>query len=56
MKTDTKNPIDLSGHIDVVENITREEFQSKYMKPQIPVIIKNLYGKDARNIRWNRSY
>ena len=40
-------PIDLSLKIDVVENITREEFQKKYMKPQKPVIIRNFFGKDA---------
>ena len=40
-------PIDLSLQIDRVENISREEFQNKYMKPQKPVIIKHLYGKDA---------
>ncbi len=40
-------PIDLSLKVDVVENISKEEFQRKYMKPQKPVIIRNFYGKDA---------
>lgn len=40
-------PIDLSQRVEVVENISKEEFQSKYMKPQKPVIIKNFFGKDA---------
>jgi hypothetical protein len=39
--------LDLSLPIDRVENITRAEFQRKYMRPQKPVIIKHLYGKDA---------
>ncbi|MBK9510693.1 MAG: hypothetical protein IPO04_15155 [Cytophagaceae bacterium] len=56
MITDTKNPIDLSGHIDVVENITREEFQLKYMKPQRPVIIRHLYGKNAKVYNWTFDY
>lgn len=40
-------PIDLSLKVDVVENISKEDFQRKYMKPQKPVIIRNFYGKDA---------
>ncbi|MBK9510629.1 MAG: hypothetical protein IPO04_14795 [Cytophagaceae bacterium] len=56
MITVTKNPIDLSGHIDVVENITREEFQLKYMKPQRPVIIRHLYGKNAKVYNWTFDY
>ena len=40
-------PIDLSLQVDVVENITRDVFQEKYMKAQKPVIIKNFFGKDA---------
>ena len=26
--------------IDVVENITKEEFEEKYLKPRIPVVLK----------------
>lgn len=40
-------PIQFDLPIDRVENITREEFQEKYMKPQKPVIIRNFFGKDA---------
>ena len=40
-------PIDLSLKVDIVENISRDEFQEKYMKAQKPVIIKNYFGKDA---------
>jgi hypothetical protein len=40
-------PIDLSLKVDRVENISEEEFQEKYYRPQKPVIIKNFFGKDA---------
>jgi len=40
-------PIDLSLKVDVVDNITRDVFQEKYMMAQKPVIIKNFFGKDA---------
>ena len=26
--------------IDLVENITKEEFEEKYLKPRIPVVLK----------------
>jgi hypothetical protein len=40
-------PLQLIDGLERVENITREEFQTKYMIPQKPVIIKNFYGKDS---------
>ena len=40
-------PLNLTLKIDKVENITRQEFQENYMKPQKPVIIKHFYGKKA---------
>ena len=40
-------PIDLSLKVDVVDNITRDVFQEKYIMAQKPVIIKNFFGKDA---------
>jgi len=50
-------PIDLSLKVDVVENISKEEFQNKYMKPQKPVIIRNFYGKDAPlYTKWSFDY
>lgn len=50
-------PIDLSQKVDVVEGISKEEFQSKYMKPQKPVIIKNFFGKDAPlYTKWSFDY
>ncbi len=48
--------IDLSIPIDRVENITREEFQTKYMIPQKPVIIKHMYGADAQVYKWTFDY
>ncbi len=39
--------MNLSKEIDRVENITREQFEQNYLKPQKPVIIKHFYGKDA---------
>ncbi len=44
--------LELTKEIDKVEGITREEFQEKYMKPQIPVIIKHFYGEDAPIYQW----
>jgi hypothetical protein len=40
-------PIDLSLKVDRVENISKEEFQEKYMKAQKPVIIKNFFGEGS---------
>lgn len=48
--------LDLNNHIDVVENISREDFQKYYMIPQRPVIIKHLYGKDAKVYDWTFDY
>ena len=48
--------LDLNNHIDVVENISREDFQKFYMLPQRPVIIKKLYGKDAKVYNWTFDY
>jgi hypothetical protein len=31
--------------IDVVENITKEEFEEKYLKPRIPVVIRGMAKK-----------
>jgi Cupin-like domain len=46
----------LNFEIDVVENISRDDFQRKYMIPQKPVIIRHLYGKNARVYDWNFDY
>lgn len=48
--------LDLNNHIDVVENISKEDFQKYYMKPQRPVIIKHLYGKNAKVYDWTFDY
>lgn len=50
-------PIDLSLKVDIVENISKEDFQKKYMKPQKPVIIRNFFGKDAPlYTKWSFDY
>ncbi len=56
MTTTATKKINLSTPIERVENISREEFQEKYMKPQKPVIIKHLYGKDAPVYQWTFDY
>lgn len=56
METLETTKLDLTGKIDVVENISREDFLEFYMKPQKPVIIKHLYGKDAQVYKWTFDY
>lgn len=56
MVTKKSISLDLNNHIDVVENISREDFQKYYMIPQRPVIIKHLYGKDAKVYDWTFEY
>jgi hypothetical protein len=56
MVTKKSISLDLNNHIDVVENISREDFQKYYMIPQRPVIIKHLYGKDAKVYDWTFDY
>lgn len=56
MVTKESISLDLNNHIDVVENISREDFQNFYMIPQRPVIIKHLYGKDAKVYDWTFDY
>lgn len=49
--------LNLSKEIDRVENITRDEFVSKYLEPQKPVIIKNFFGADAElYTKWTYEY
>ena len=48
--------MDLSLPIDRVENISRKEFQEKYMKPQIPVVIHHFYGTNAPVYNWTFDY
>jgi len=49
-------PIDFSKKIDEVENITREEFQEKYFKPQIPVKIKGLLKDSLAYTKWTPEF
>jgi hypothetical protein len=41
--------------IDVVDDISKEEFYEKYLKPRRPVVIKNMAksGLLTRNGQWN---
>jgi hypothetical protein len=48
--------IQLSNQIDRIENISREDFQRLYMKPQKPVIIKHLFGKNSKVYEWSFNY
>ena len=42
--------------VDVVENITSTEFDEKYLKPQIPLIIKGLADKYPAGRKWTIDY
>jgi Cupin-like domain len=48
--------IKLTNQIDVVENISKEDFQRLYMQPQKPVVIRHLYGKEAKVYDWTFDY
>ena len=48
--------IQLSNQIDRIENFSREDFQRLYMKPQKPVIIKHLFGKNSKVYEWSFNY
>ena len=41
--------------IDIVDDITQEEFIEKYLKQRKPVVIKNMArnGPRTKNGRWN---
>jgi Cupin-like domain len=45
--------IQLNTSIDSIENITKEDFQKSYMIPQKPVIIRHLYGENAKVYSWS---
>lgn len=42
--------------IDVVYNISLEDFKKKYLKPQRPVVIKGLTEETEAGRRWNLDY
>lgn len=42
--------------IDIVENITKEEFEEKYLKPRKPVVLKNMGRKWPAYQKWNLDY
>jgi len=42
--------------VDVVSNITAEDFKQKYFNPQIPVVIKDLSKQWAAYTKWNWDY
>jgi hypothetical protein len=45
-----------TNNIDVVNNISPEEFRSKYLKPQVPLIIKGLADKYPAGKKWSIDY
>ena len=42
--------------IDVVEDITQEEFTEKYLKPRKPVVIRNMARKWPAYQKWTMEY
>lgn len=42
--------------IDIVEDISREDFVEKYLKPRRPVVIKNMAKKWPAYTKWNLDY
>ena len=42
--------------VDVVSNISGEEFKEKYFDPQVPVIIKDLAKDWSAYTKWNWDY
>ena len=42
--------------IDVVDDISKEEFEEKYLKPRIPVVIRNMARKWPAYHKWNMDY
>lgn len=48
--------MDLSGKIDIVENISEQAFRDNYLKRQKPVIIKGLADKVQAGKKWSINY
>ena len=42
--------------IDIVDDITKEEFEEKYLKPRKPVVIKNMARKWPAYQKWTMDY
>ena len=42
--------------IDIVDDISREDFLEKYLKPRIPVVIKNMAKKWPAYQKWTMDY
>ncbi|WP_447951588.1 cupin-like domain-containing protein [Chryseobacterium koreense] len=42
--------------IDIVEDITEQDFREKYLKPRIPVVIKNMAKKWPAYQKWTMDY
>lgn len=48
--------LDFSKEIDVVEEISFQDFQENYMRPQIPLKFKNLLSESEANRKWSPEY
>ncbi len=48
--------LDIKHPVDRVTNISREEFQEKYMKPQKPVVLRGFLGDTACYEKWTFDY
>lgn len=48
--------MNLTTAIDRVENITREDFEKRYLRPQKPVIIKNFFEEAPLYSKWTYDY
>jgi hypothetical protein len=48
--------VDLSLKIDVVENISREEFDKKYFYPQKPVVIRGIINDQPAGEKWTMEW
>lgn len=48
--------MDLSLHIDKVDRISPDEFREKYLKPQVPLVIKGMAANTAAGKKWSIRY
>ncbi|HYX06775.1 MAG TPA: cupin-like domain-containing protein [Bacteroidales bacterium] len=48
--------IDYSQPVDVVDNITKEEFEKNYRKPEKPVVMRSLWDNYPASEKWTMEY